>query len=381
VRTSLKRASFARTLTVFALVATATAVRAQSSFNHQVAIKVPKGTNGVQPEIGLVYDSGGGNGIVGMGWQLAGLSVITRVNYGNGIRYAGGDTYAHSRLGVLVPQVDGSYRSKRESFTRLVPSGTCGDGPCSWVAYDRSGTKSYYGTTPDSSIVKQGSASVVTWNLAKVEDLHGNSYEVAYANDAAKGQAYPSVITYTKGPGLTSFRTIEFTYEARPDIESGYYQGTLQATTQRLKWIEVKSEGAPLHKYRLDYRQGVSTGRSLLTAVQEYGSDGASTMPAQTFEWQDGGMGLTQQNWHVSSHFGEQSFTWVGDFNGDGLMDVATRVGQDVYVYLSNGSGFVESPPWRGPANWGDAAHTWLGDFNGDGCQRRGRGRSWRVQS
>lgn len=107
---------------------------AQSPFTHQIPIKLPKGSNGMQPELALVYSPGGGNGIAGMGWQLTGLSAISRVNYGNGINFAGGDSYAHSQFGVLIRQVDGSYRSKSESFVKFVPSGLCGDGPCSWFA-------------------------------------------------------------------------------------------------------------------------------------------------------------------------------------------------------------------------------------------------------
>ena len=37
------------------------------------------------------------------------------------MNYAGNDTYAHSTLGVLVPQPDGSYRTKNETFTQLAP--------------------------------------------------------------------------------------------------------------------------------------------------------------------------------------------------------------------------------------------------------------------
>ncbi len=76
----------------------------------------------------------------------------------------------------MVAQPGGSYRSKAESFTKLVPSGTCGDGPCSWVACGPSGVKCRYGITNDSSLRKQGTTSVRTWGLSRVEDVHGNYY-------------------------------------------------------------------------------------------------------------------------------------------------------------------------------------------------------------
>ncbi len=147
----------------FLLVAGAPDAFAQSTFNHQIPIKLPGGANGMQPDLALVYSPGAGNGIVGVGWQLTGLPIITRVNYGDGISYHGADTYAHSLAGVLIRQADGSYRSKTESFVKFVPSGTCGDGPCSWTANYASGAKAYYGTTGDSRVPVQGTASVRTW--------------------------------------------------------------------------------------------------------------------------------------------------------------------------------------------------------------------------
>jgi YD repeat-containing protein len=374
---------------VCAVIAVATLLvplgHADAQFNHQITLKLPKGTNGIQPDLALVYVPGGGNGMVGMGWQLTGLSTITRANDGNGINYDGGDTYAHSQLGVLGGQPDGSYRSKKETFTKLVPSGTCGDGPCSWVAYDRSGLRFYFGTTADSRLLTHATGSVGTWGLAKVADLFGNSFEVEYTNDAANGVLYPSVITYTKGPGVTAYRTVEFAYEPRADVEPGYYQSAFQQTTARLKWIEVRSAGELLRKYRLDYGEyGAATGRSHLTAVQEYGSDGTSTLPAQNFVWQQGGQGFgferwgTQQGgWVDGDDWPKESTFLTGDFDGDGRTDVACvfyDAGSiSIDVHLATGGSFAwqrwstKQGGWVGGDDWAKRSMFLTGDFDGDG--------------
>ncbi len=68
---------------------------------YTIPIKVPDGINGVQPNLSIVYNSQSGNGLLGWGWNLGGLSAITRVGQtkyhdGNvcGVSYDFHDRYA-----------------------------------------------------------------------------------------------------------------------------------------------------------------------------------------------------------------------------------------------------------------------------------------------
>jgi hypothetical protein len=46
---------------------------------YTVPISLPKGIGGVNPQIALSYNSQGGNGVAGFGWNVGGLSSITRI--------------------------------------------------------------------------------------------------------------------------------------------------------------------------------------------------------------------------------------------------------------------------------------------------------------
>ena len=46
---------------------------------YKLPIPVPPGVRGLAPQLSLVYRSSGKNGVVGVGWQLSGITSITRI--------------------------------------------------------------------------------------------------------------------------------------------------------------------------------------------------------------------------------------------------------------------------------------------------------------
>ena len=53
-------------------------VGSNGAANYHIPIEALPGINGMSPNVSLVYNSNGRNGIMGMGWNVAGLSSIQR---------------------------------------------------------------------------------------------------------------------------------------------------------------------------------------------------------------------------------------------------------------------------------------------------------------
>jgi RHS repeat-associated protein len=366
-------------------------VLSDGSFSYRLPIKLPRGLNGLQPELSLVYNSNHGNGPLGLRWRLHGLSAVRRVNTGSGVRYAGQDAYAgpEGRL-VPVPEIVNTvyttiYHPARETWTRYLPQGKCGDGPCWWKAERRDGKKLYFGSgtsTRQLAVGKKGSVRV--WPLDRVVDARGLHYDIEYHTDGVNGDFYPKRITYTKG-GPGALRTVDFVYEARSDSGRMFVDSAVEDVDRRLRWIVVRSNGKLVRKIELGYGASDVTGRSLLRTVHEVGSDGETTRLLAAFDW-DGHdlpkLGLQlDAGWQAPTVCLPvpdvpylRSFPSVSDFNGDGFDDFATLFynAKEKYLNLvidgSTGSAFDGKLGWATMMDF-DAANAQLigGDFDGDG--------------
>ncbi|MBO7460235.1 MAG: hypothetical protein J6T53_04975, partial [Bacteroidales bacterium] len=45
---------------------------------YSIPLEIPNGVCNIQPEIGIIYNSQSGNGLLGYGWNISGISTITR---------------------------------------------------------------------------------------------------------------------------------------------------------------------------------------------------------------------------------------------------------------------------------------------------------------
>jgi YD repeat-containing protein len=257
-------------------------VASSGALIYAYPLSLPAGRNGLGPSLSLVYDSNAGNGMLGMGWSLAGFSVITR---DTAYDISFNDSTDHFLLDGqrLIKGADGYYHTEKESYARIEHYVSTPDDIdpllSYWVVTLKNGTKMYYGVrggkdspggTSGGRINAVGKKfyDVLAWCLDKVIDVMGNSYIIEYILDETDGDYYPAKITYNTA-------TVEFSYEERPASDIGVvYVPTLVEMNLRLKFITVRTKECKIIRlYNLNYSTGINTGRSILTGIQEYGSD------------------------------------------------------------------------------------------------------------
>ena len=366
------------------------AVSETGAATYTIPIAAPPGTAGMEPKLALAYNSQGGNGLLGVGGSLSGLSAVTRCprtiaqdGANAGVEYGNSDKFCLD--GQRLIAVSGTYgangteyRTEIESFAKVVSYGTAGNGPAWFKVWTKSGQIMEYGNTTDSRIEAQGKATAAVWALNKAGDTKGNYFTVTYAEDNTNGQFHPSRIDYTgnANSGLAPYNSVQFTYETRPDTSPQYVGGSLNNLTQRLTTIRSYAGGTLAQEYRLSYQNDAAPNNaSRLTSVTQCAGDGACMSPT-TLGWQvaTGSSGFTASGWTVP--YTASAVAGSGDFNGDGLMDLYYTVwngfNNTIYIRYANDSGFG-SPVYAGVFSAGSCGEATcpapiaVGDFNGDG--------------
>jgi len=374
-----------------------------------INISTPKGTF-IQPDISLTYSSHNPNSFCGIGFSIDGIfQAITRVpatleqdgftdgrsndpnagryalngerlmatfNYSNNINStAVSDCYLYNSVQANNSS-NGAFRTEQESFSKILvySSGKIVDlGDPRYYAdsfrvFTKDGLILEFGFTPDSRTEKNSTPLTTAWLLNKISDRNGNYLEIKYLKNAANNENYPSEIFYTGNvsKNLLPYAKVSFLYENRPDSINRYQNGARVKLTKRLKSILSFEHSNLFRRYDLTYLN--DTASSKISSVKEFGTDNNSFLKPVNFLWkqQPPTPAFTKNGSGIwSGHAGGSTNNIIGDFDGNGLMDMAGHAGNGLWhISLSTAFGCVNSF-WQAPLN--TAFNKFLGDFNGDG--------------
>ena len=78
------------------------------------------------------------------------------------------------------------------------------------------------------------------------------------------------------------------------------------------------------------------------------------------------GQQFERQTWSVPTKWGGSNYTWAADFDGDGKTDLVSALEDTIFVHMPQRDGF-RSLALDTPNRWGEPGYNWMGDFNGDG--------------
>ncbi|MFT3740236.1 MAG: RHS repeat-associated core domain-containing protein [Breznakibacter sp.] len=270
------------------------------SSTYQVPVNVYPGPNGIQPQLALVYNSNGGNGTLGMGWGLSGISKITRINKSvyydgkpDGVNRTSDDAFALDGMRLIKTSSTGNtinYESEQGQIKAIAYLAG------SIVSYFRvlypNGSKGIYGHTDNTD------SQDLEYPLMEMTDLQGNmvnySYSWFYRN-------YVSRITYGDNGGAS----VVFEYDTtRPDPFT-IYQGGLQLyENRRLIKIHCKYGNSVLRTYEISYKTEKSNsvisqinctagGKAFNPLMFNYGTGNSQTSysrnDVQLLEWYNAG--------------------------------------------------------------------------------------------
>lgn len=291
--------------------------------NTSFPIKLPTGRSGMQPSLSVDYNSEGGNGWMGLGWDMSipGVSLDTRwgaprydsnleteiYSMGGGmLTLKDGDDYTNPhRKDNIVRQSERQFYPRIEgSYAKVIRHGS---NPTNywWEVTDKMGNKSFYGgysgAVVTNAVVKTNSGNIAYWGLYRTEDTNGNYVEYIYDNQIASiagdatgnggNEFYIKEIKYTlhNSSSQNNYYKVSFnrsnnytvgtpsSYPQRQDIQINARNGVVQVTRDLLKEVKISFEQSGnsqiIRTYRFDYEEHAFI-KSQLTKVSEYDASG-----------------------------------------------------------------------------------------------------------
>jgi RHS repeat-associated protein len=358
------------------------AVSPTGSASYTIPIAVPPGIAGMQPNLAIVYDSNGGNGPLGVGFALSGLSQIARCpatvasdGFAGAIELDVDDRFCldGQKLVVLSGLYGGynaEYRTEIETFQKIRSFYGWGFDPSYFQVQTRDGMTLQFGGTADSRIDgSSGSNKALVWALNKITDLAGNSITVIW-EEGPGYQVVPKSISYAwsgkNGTG-SSGATVDFTYGPRNDAVTVHVGGVNVPQTKLLTKITTAANGVTAREYRFDYDYGGHAGRARLNSVAECAGDG-TCLPPTTFAWPT----HTTVSWTTSSVSGPPIAHPVAENCLTGSLDSSGRT----HMWCNAGNGSSTWQVWNGSSYFSrtgpvvtkkPAENCFTGDLNGDG--------------
>jgi RHS repeat-associated protein len=326
--------------------------------SYSISIAVPPGTNGISPSVSVNYYSMGGNGVLGQGWGIGGLSEITRTtrnmyfdNETNPIVMTNNDRFVLDGTRLISKSgnygdPNATYGTESENFATITSKSAQGNGPEWFEVVTKDGIKMEYGNSPDSRQIGQF-ATVLRWGLSKIQYPDGNYISLKYKTDVSFTLLIDEInYTGNVAQSLAPYNQIKFDYKIRTiDENTGFEDDTRMESKYLLDKITTKADGLTVRSYQFNY--GHDNISSFLKEVIEAGSAGTA-LNATIFKYGDTPAEFSTVT--TDGYDDPAATTITGDFNADGLTDfLEARLMSSPSAYRM--TIFTKEPAYSGAPN------------------------------
>ncbi|WP_430409561.1 RHS repeat-associated core domain-containing protein [Kordia sp.] len=308
------------------------AVSLSGAASYRVPLTLPPGIKDIAPSIALSFSSQAANGLAGWGWNIEGLSTITRISstkyhdgFIDGVDFDNKDRFALDGQRLLLKSGtyganSSEYQTENFSNVKIKAYGTSpygsSYGPSYFIVFYPDGTRAWYGNAGSSR-------GRLEWALYKRQDPQGNYIEYNYSQ--SNNLLRINRIRYGSRTGTTPPNDIYFYYKTRTRPDISYVQGITFKRSNILDRIEVKGGGQLYRKYQLSHNT-TSLGYQRMSSIREYNGSNQS-FPSITFSYDYSSSGVTRDGNTLDIYPGINYNTdriAVGELNGDGKMDFIT---------------------------------------------------------
>ncbi|MDV8153885.1 hypothetical protein R5L37_19300, partial [Acinetobacter pittii] len=281
--------------------------------SHTIPLVIPPSINSFTPHLNLSYNGQSPDRILGVGWNITGLSSIGRcneiekINFLTNIRKLITPREASHQENIIISSpelnlfplytnscfaLDGQkmvmispdsasaekteFRLEDDDFTKItveigetkIDSGESIKSISKFIVKQKDGTVKEYSSllkfnkknnqTSEYEVDSSRFSGIFEWGLTSVKDNNGNYWTVEY-QDLNKGLLYPKSIKYTGNSGTSSVapnNSIDFEYMDRSIVEKkqGYnQQGSTLILDKKLSKLSIKSNNVVRGEYRFQY--------------------------------------------------------------------------------------------------------------------------------
>ena len=303
-----------------------------------IPIKIPKGRNGIQPNLSLKYSSKNSNGEFGMGWNIS-IPKITRKTTkgiptydekfeGDFLSIFHNDIFVLGNSDELINCGKNIFKSRIETNFSKIKIHKKSNSDYFWTIQKKNGDKLTFGEDTSNRIFdKKNPKKIFSWLLNSIEDTHGNKVLYHYKSDndndlkklnSEKNHIYNNVyldyIEYVEFHDSKIEKNqflwrVEFDHgeydsegnkiknmDIREDRFSNYRSGFEIRTTRKCNRILLKRKISDsqnlfslVKSFNFDYVQNPDSKISLIHKVQTYWfkNGNRSSFPPITFSYSD----------------------------------------------------------------------------------------------